>query len=57
MGSLEKGKVANIVLADNDILELRTNIKRVFINGRDTDLSNRYTELLEKFEKRPATDK
>ena len=57
MGSLEEGKVANIVLADNDILELRTNIKRVFINGRDTDLSNRYTELLEKFEKRPAADK
>jgi len=57
MGSLEKGKVANIVLADNDILELRTNIKKVFISGRDTDLSNRYTELLEKFEKRPAADK
>jgi imidazolonepropionase-like amidohydrolase len=57
MGSLEKGKAANIVLADNDILELRTNIKKVYINGRDTELSNRYTELLEKFEKRPAADK
>ncbi len=52
MGSLEKGKAANIVLADDDILELRTNIKKVYIDGRDTDLSNRYTELLEKFKKR-----
>ena len=52
MGSLEKGKAANIVLADNDILEFRTNIKKVYIDGREADLSNRYTELLEKFKKR-----
>ena len=52
MGSLEKGKAANIVLADDDILEPRTNIKKVYIDGRETDLSNRYTELLEKFKKR-----
>jgi len=51
MGSLEKGKAANIVLADGDILELRTNIVKVFIDGRETDVSNRYTELLDKFKK------
>lgn len=52
MGSLEAGKAANIVLADGDILEMRTNIKKVWIDGRETDLSNRYTELLDKFKKR-----
>jgi imidazolonepropionase-like amidohydrolase len=52
MGSLQKGKVANIVLADGDILELRTNIKHVFIDGKEVDLSSIYTELLEKFKKR-----
>jgi imidazolonepropionase-like amidohydrolase len=52
MGSLEKGKAANIVLADGDILETRTNIKKVYIDGRETDMSNRYIELLEKFKKR-----
>jgi len=52
MGSLEKGKAANIVLADGDILEQRTNIRKVYIDGRETDLSNRYTELLEKFKKK-----
>ncbi|MDH5704912.1 MAG: amidohydrolase family protein [Candidatus Aminicenantes bacterium] len=52
LGSLEKGKAANIVLADGDILELSTNIKRVFIDGKEMDLSNRYTQLLEKYKKR-----
>jgi len=52
MGSLEKGKTANIVLSDGDILETRTNIQKVFIDGKECDLSNRYTELLEKFKKR-----
>ncbi len=57
MGSLEKGKAANIVLADDDILELRTNIRKVYIDGRETDLTNRYTELLDKFKKRPPQGK
>lgn len=52
MGSLEAGKLANIVLADGDLLELGTRIEKVFIEGREVDLSNRYTELLEKFRKR-----
>ncbi|MGD2245376.1 MAG: amidohydrolase family protein [Candidatus Aminicenantes bacterium] len=52
MGSIEKGKIANIVICDGDILELGTNIKHVFIDGVETDLSSIYTELLEKFKKR-----
>ena len=52
MGSLEKGKIANIVIADGDILEMGTNITHVFIDGLEMDLSSLYTELLEKFKKR-----
>lgn len=52
MGSLEKGKLANIVVADGDILELRTHIKHVFIEGVETDLKTRYEELLDKYKKR-----
>jgi imidazolonepropionase-like amidohydrolase len=52
VGSLEKGKVANIVLADGDILEMRTNIKHLFIDGKEMDLSSVYTDLLEKYKKR-----
>jgi len=52
MGSLEKGKLANIVLAEGDILELRTVIRHVFIQGQEIDLSSAYTEFLEKYRKR-----
>jgi len=52
MGSLEKGKLANIVLADGDILEFGTHIKHVFIEGKEVDLRTRYEELLEKYKKR-----
>jgi imidazolonepropionase-like amidohydrolase len=52
MGSLEKGKVANIVLADGDILELSTSVKHVFIDGKEMDLSSVYTEQLDKYKKR-----
>ena len=52
LGSLEKGKIANVVLADGDILELGTNITHVFIDGIEMDLSSLYTELRDKFKKR-----
>ncbi len=52
MGSLEKGKLANIVLAEGDILELRTVIRHVFIKGQEMDLSSAYTEYIEKYKKR-----
>lgn len=52
MGSLEKGKLANIVLAEGDLLELKTVIRHVFIKGQEMDLSSAYTEYLEKYKKR-----
>ena len=52
LGSLEIGKIANIVLADGDILELGTNITHVFIDGIEMDMTSLYTELLDKFKKR-----
>ena len=54
MGSLEKGKAANIVLTDGDILEFKTQVKKVFIDGRETDLETIYEQLLEKFKKRES---
>jgi imidazolonepropionase-like amidohydrolase len=52
MGSLEVGKVANVVVTDGDMLEARTNIKYVFINGRMLPLTSRHTELFERFKDR-----
>jgi imidazolonepropionase-like amidohydrolase len=52
LGSIEAGKIANIVVADGDILEPRTNIKHLFINGRLLPLTSRHTELFEQFKDR-----
>ena len=52
MGSIENGKVANIVVTDGDILDARTNIKYLFINGRMLPLTSRHTELYDAFKNR-----
>ena len=52
LGSLETGKIANIVVTNGDILEPRTNIKYVFINGRLLPLTSRHTELYDSFKDR-----
>jgi imidazolonepropionase-like amidohydrolase len=52
LGSIDVGKEANIVVADGDILEPRTNIKYLFIGGRLLPLTSRHTELFESFKDR-----
>jgi imidazolonepropionase-like amidohydrolase len=52
LGSIEVGKMANVVVTDGDILEPRTNIKYLFINGRMLPLTSRHTELFESFKDR-----
>jgi imidazolonepropionase-like amidohydrolase len=52
LGSLETGKTANVVVTDGDLLEPRTNIKYLFINGRLLPLTSRHTELFEQFKDR-----
>lgn len=53
LGSLEAGKNASLIVTDGDPLELRTNVKRVFINGEEIPMDSRHTLLYEKFRKRP----
>ena len=52
LGSIEQGKIANLVVTDGDILEPRTNVKYLFINGRLIPLTSRHTELYEQFKDR-----
>ena len=35
LGSLERGKIANLVITDGDLFEEKTAIKHVFVNGRE----------------------
>ncbi len=52
VGSIEVGKDANIVVADGDILEPRTNIKYLFIGGRMLPLTSRHTVFFDSFKDR-----
>lgn len=52
LGSVEVGKMANIVVTDGDLLEPRTNIKYLFIEGRMLPLTSRHTELFDSFKDR-----
>ncbi len=53
VGSIEAGKLANLVVTDGDILEFRTKVKQMFIAGKPVDLSNKHTRLYEKYKDRP----
>lgn len=49
-GSIEKGKDANIVISDGDILDMKGNsITYAFIQGRQVNLDNKQKQLFEKY--------
>lgn len=52
LGSIDVGKMANIVVTDGDMLDPRTNVKHVFIAGRLIPLTSRHTELFDSFKDR-----
>ncbi|MEP6946987.1 MAG: amidohydrolase family protein [Acidobacteriota bacterium] len=52
LGSIDVGKVANLVVTDGDMLEPRTNVKYLFINGRLMPLTSRHTRLFDAFKDR-----
>ena len=49
LGSLDVGKTANIVVANGDPLDVKTDVKRVFIQGREVPMVNRQTELRDRY--------
>lgn len=53
VGSVEKGKWADLVLTDGDLLETRTQIKQMWIQGRPVNLANRHTQLSDRYLARP----
>lgn len=52
VGSVEQGKIANLVVTDGDILEARTHVRHLFIAGRQIPLVSRHTMLYEQFKDR-----
>src|SRR5581483_10711981 len=53
LGSIEKGKSGDFILTDGDPMEAKTNIKQMFIAGREVSLESRHTREYEKWIKRP----
>ena len=52
LGSIEPGKVANLLVARGDPLEERTEVTHVFINGQAISLDNKHLALYERYMKR-----
>jgi imidazolonepropionase-like amidohydrolase len=52
LGSIEVGKIANLVVTDGDLLEARTRTRHLFIDGRPIPLSTKHEVLYETFKGR-----
>jgi imidazolonepropionase-like amidohydrolase len=53
LGTLENGKIANIIVTNGDPLELTTDVRYLFIKGQLTSTDNRHKALYEKYLNRP----
>ena len=53
LGSLDVGKTANVVVANGDPLDVTTDVKHVFIQGREIPMVNKQTELRDRYQNKP----
>ncbi len=49
LGSLDVGKTANVVVANGDPLDVKTDVKQVFIEGRAIPMTSRQTRLRDQY--------
>ena len=49
LGSLDIGKTANVVVANGDPLDMKTDVKQVFIEGREVPMVSRQTRLRDQY--------
>ena len=57
IGTIEQGKLANLIVTNGDPLELTTEVKYLFIRGQLTSMENRHLRLYDKYSKRPKSAK
>jgi imidazolonepropionase-like amidohydrolase len=49
IGSLEKGKLADLMVVDGDPMDVRTQIRHLYIKGKEITLSNKQIRLFERY--------
>jgi imidazolonepropionase-like amidohydrolase len=49
VGSIEAGKIANLVVTNGDAMEIRSRVLHVVIAGKDVPLQNKQTELFNRY--------
>jgi imidazolonepropionase-like amidohydrolase len=53
LGTIEPGKLANVIVTNGDPLEIQTEVRFLFIKGQLTSTENRHHQLYEQYRKRP----
>ena len=49
VGSIEPGKLANLVMVKGDLTEIRSELLHVIVAGRDVPLDSKHTELYKRY--------
>ena len=52
LGSLQAGKVANVIVTDGDPLEVTTSLRYLFMDGKPVRLESHYTDLYRQYRAR-----
>lgn len=53
LGTIEAGKIANLMVTDGDPLMIQTQVTHLVIAGREVSLDNKHLELYRKYRSRP----
>jgi imidazolonepropionase-like amidohydrolase len=53
LGSLEAGKIANVIVTDGTPLEITSHVRHLIIAGREVSTGNMHRELYQKYQSRP----
>jgi imidazolonepropionase-like amidohydrolase len=56
LGSIDVGKDATLFAADGDILDIRSQVKRMWVSGKEINLESRHTRLYQKYKNRPKPE-
>ena len=57
LGSIETGKIADLIVTTGDPLEFTTTVEQVYINGAAISMESRHTRLFKKYDARPRGPK